>query len=307
MNTIFKSGLILIFAFAMTSQVYAASVYPSTSSLTVSTGGTFIVDVMMNTEGQTLNAIEGELDIVSSTQNYSLADIILGGSEMNLWTEKPQIIKSGPTTTIKFTGGSTSGFNKNNALLMKLAVNAQGAGSIEFKPKPIKAFLHDGTGTSVQTTVKNISVRVVQAEGEGQSQDSLKDLFAQDNTPPPNFEISLGQDLNSFDGKHFISFVAEDAESGIAYYEVKEGNYSAVRTGSPYILIDQDLKSTVVVAAYDKAGNSRVMTWEPQSKSFGNKLLGRILVIVAVILMALGIWFVVSMVKKIWLKRKQKV
>jgi len=85
---------------------------------------------------------------------------------------------------------------------------------------------------------------------------------------------------------------------------VKEGDRTAVRSGTTYVLQDQTLKSKITVTAYDKAGNSRVQEWTPQG-GFWSKLLGKAIVILGVILILLGIWFVVSKIKTLWRKRKQ--
>lgn len=303
-----KISIFTIIGFALfavnSNSANAAKVYPVTSSPTVSVGGVFLIDIELNTEGQEINTVEGELVLSSTTPSYKLVDILLGGSELTLWTEKPQIIQSGSTTVLKFTGGSSAGINKSNALLMKLAVEATDSSAIQITPRNLQVFLHDGAGTKKTASAESVSVRIVPAEESDFVQDTLRDLISKDNTPPEPFEIQLGRDASLFDGQWFVSFNATDTESGIAYYEVKEGDRSAVRSGTTYVLQDQDLKSTITVVAYDKAGNSRVMVWEP-SGGFWSKLAGKAIVILVVILALIGLWFLFSKIKKLWLKRKQ--
>ncbi|HAG27480.1 TPA: hypothetical protein DCG61_01710 [Patescibacteria group bacterium] len=307
MNIITKTifaGFIILITTATVNIASAATIYPATSSPTVSTGGVFIVDVLLNTEGKTINTVEGELELVSDSQSYEVVEFLLGGSDFTLWTERPQIVKSGSTTYIKFTGGTPSGLNKANALVMKIAMRANDANTVEIKPLNAKVFLHDGAGTSKTASVRPLSLRIVEASPDEVVQDALRDIIALDNNPPEPFVIELGRDAALFDGKWFVSFFAVDNESGIAYYEVKEGDRTAVRSGTTYVLQDQTLKSKITVTAYDKAGNSRVQEWTPQG-GFWSKLLGKAIVILGVILILLGIWFVVSKIKTLWRKRKQ--
>lgn len=297
-------GFTAIMATVTVNVASAATVYPTTSSPTVSSGGVFIVDVLLNTEGETINTVEGELELVSGSQSYEVVDFLLGGSDLTLWTERPQIVKSGSSTIIKFTGGTSDGINDANALLMKIAVKAKDVSTVEIKPLNTKVFLHDGAGTSKTVSVRPLSLRIVEASEDEIVQDALRDLISLDNNPPSPFDIELGRDAALFDGQWFISFFAVDNESGIAYYEVKEGDRTAVRSGTTYVLQDQSLNSKVTVTAHDKAGNSRVQEWEPQG-SFWSKLLGKTIVVLSVIFILLGIWFVVSKIKTVWRKRKQ--
>ncbi len=286
--------------------VSAANVFPATTSPTVSSGSVFIVDIKLNTEGENINTVEGQIEVNSGGANYKLVDILLGGSDLSLWPEKPSLTMSGNNSKISFTGGSTSGIKQSDALVMKLAIQAIDAGMVEIKPTKLVGYIHDGQGSSTQVSASATTVRIVAADETTSAQDSLKDLVKSDNTPPEPFEINIGQDPSLYDGKKFISFFAVDAESGISHYEVKEGDRTAVRSGTTYVLQDQELKSKITVAAYDKAGNSRVMTWDGGEAGFWSKLLGRAIVIVVSILALVGIWFVFKTVKKIWLARKSK-
>jgi hypothetical protein len=83
-------------------------------------------------------------------------------------------------------------------------------------------------------------------------------MVTKDKSPPEPFEMGVGRDPGIFDNKYFISFFATDRESGIDYYEVKEGDQTFVRAESPYLLKDQSLRSTIKVKAVDKAGNERL-------------------------------------------------
>jgi len=66
----------------------------------------------------------------------------------------------------------------------------------------------------------------------------------------------VSRDDSMFDGNYFLTFSTTDKTSGIAHYDVVEGLSLQEDTTSPYALKDQTLKQSLVVRAFDKAGNS---------------------------------------------------
>jgi hypothetical protein len=125
------------------------------------------------------------------------------------------------------------------------------------------------------------------------------DVVHADTTAPEMFAVQLAHDANTFQGKYFIIFSTVDKQSGVQHFEVSEDDPMRlgfvrgkptekalfVNAQSPYVLSDQELKSRVVVRAYDHAGNvseailspqngtSSAMTISPQS-GFSRKTLG---------------------------------
>lgn len=301
----FSLAVIGILVWGSIVSVQAVSVVPSTASPTVTVGSVFLVDVNMNTEGQTINVVDGYIELSSKSNAYQVNEVLLGGSVFDLWPEKPSVTKKGNTTDIKFVGGSERGINSAKALLMRIAVSAVSADSLEVNPKDLRAFVHDGSGTKTEVGISSLSVRIIPATAEDDPQNALQDIIAQDNTSPEPFVIELGRDQALFDGKYFLSFFAIDKESGIAYYEVKEGERGLVRSGSPYVLIDQDLKTKVTVIAYDKAGNTRIVEWKPKLSNFWSMLLGKVIVILGALVILAILVIVPWFAQKLWRKRKQ--
>jgi len=86
-----------------------------------------------------------------------------------------------------------------------------------------------------------------------------------DTIPPEEFEPQIGQDPTMYDGKYFLSFIAQDKTSGVDHYEVTEVpwfSFKKTKEGkvvqSPYLLEDQRLRKVIKVKAVDKAGNERI-------------------------------------------------
>ncbi len=102
-----------------------------------------------------------------------------------------------------------------------------------------------------------------------------------DTIPPEEFEPQIGQDPTMYDGKYFLSFVAQDKTSGVDHYEVTEVPWLSFEktkewkmVQSSYLLGDQKLRSVIKVKAVDKAGNERVAEIKPPYKiTWGDALI----------------------------------
>ncbi|MFN3301694.1 MAG: hypothetical protein ACK413_01525 [Patescibacteria group bacterium] len=93
--------------------------------------------------------------------------------------------------------------------------------------------------------------------------------FQIDTTPPEPFSIEFIDGKETDNPRPAVIFETTDSLSGIAYYKVKigEGDFSHVTPeivkGNPYILPPQTPgKKTILVQAFDKAGNSQIATEE---------------------------------------------
>jgi len=88
-----------------------------------------------------------------------------------------------------------------------------------------------------------------------------------DTIPPEPFSIEIYKEPLIFDGKYFLIFSAVDKQTGIDFYEAKEGDNSWQKQKSPYLLEDQQLNSIINVKAVDKAGNERIVSLGPLNQS----------------------------------------
>jgi len=128
-------------------------------------------------------------------------------------------------------------------------------------------YLNDGQGTKTSAQNQKVSLTILESDGSVPVQNTWQENLTSDKTAPRNLIIQLGKDPYTFEGQYFISFFAEDKESGIDHYEVKEGDKDFVTTASPYILSDQSLKSKIFVKAVDKNGNEKVLEFK-NTKAF---------------------------------------
>ncbi len=125
-----------------------------------------------------------------------------------------------------------------------------------------QVLLNDGLGTPADPEKKGALLTILSEEPEFPKDEWLQEL-KEDVIPPESFEIEIGQDPSLFEGKYFLIFSTTDKQTGIDYYEVKEGGKEWTRAESPYLLKDQKLKTIIKLSAVEKAGNERIVLTGP--------------------------------------------
>lgn len=124
-----------------------------------------------------------------------------------------------------------------------------------------QVFLNDGLGTEAKLTLKGAEFEIV--EGVSSLADDWEKEVLEDKIPPEPFEILVSKDPKIFEGKYFIIFQTVDKQTGLDYYEVKEGKKEWQLAQSPYLLENQELSYIIKVRAVDKAGNERTVEYAP--------------------------------------------
>ena len=120
-------------------------------------------------------------------------------------------------------------------------------------------------GTPAKLTIKGAVFTILPGIPEIPKKEWQEEL-EKDNIPPEPFEIEIHRTPEIFEGKYFITFFTFDKQTGLDYFEVKEGKRNWEKAESPYLLEDQDLKSIIKVKAVDKAGNERLAEYIPPKK-----------------------------------------
>src|SRR3989338_781117 len=203
-----------------------------------------------------INAVEGSVLLDYLAGSVSLIDINTAGSKFFLLPGKP--LPSGSNTSISFVGGTPDGLNSKDAIIFNIVLRLQKVGQITLTPDNLSAYLHDGKGTKDKVSVKNLVMDVLPEKFDSRPRDDWNNLTSNDKTPPEFIEAIISHDSYVFNNQYFVSFFATDKDSGIAYYEIKEGDRDFVRAESPYLIRDQSLKSIVQIKAVDKAGNESI-------------------------------------------------
>lgn len=289
-KNIFKVTFTLFLLAVVPVTTLAATVFIKTNSPYFHAEDKILVPVRLNTEGVAINSIEGLMSVYSPDTTVHVTQIDLSGSDFLLWPEKPSVSFSNGNSSISFTGGVPQGINKSDALLFTIALSAEKPGNVFINPASFVAFANDGKGTPVRV---NTSEFVITAEPARTTPiDELKEQQKKDSEPPAPFSVDMGQDPSVFEGRKFISYFTSDAGSGIDHYEVQEGSLEPVRSSSPYILRHQAAEETIIVTAFDKAGNSRSAQWSPTTErdTFLAKSLLLLLSLIICLICCIMVW-----------------
>jgi len=189
-----------------------------------------------------------------------------------MWLQTPKIDQN--LGKISFIGGIPGGYcgplpgePGELDLLLKIFFKTKKEGMANLRlSEESQVLLNDGFGTPAKLTLKAASYEV--EPRKDRAKDEWQEELEKDDIPPESFEIEINQTPEIFEGKYFIIFSTTDKQTGIDYYEVKEGKKDWKRVESPYLLEDQSLQSIIKVKAIDKAGNERMAEYLPPKKPF---------------------------------------
>lgn len=212
-------------------------------------GNTNTVRVSLDTRGEVVNAAEGTLRFSGMVRSVSL-----GASVFPLWLERPT------TSTLSFSGVVPGGYQGTNGTLFTMQL--EGNGTFTFSPELVQVYRNDGLGSLVTTTVRTQPIQLAPHDA----------VVALDTQLPDFSEVRIARDPAVFDNEWFVLFNGQDADSGIARFEVAERSGSRTdalgdlvwqTAESPHILADQSRGSTVFVKAIDNEGNERISSVPP--------------------------------------------
>jgi len=230
---------------------------------------TFSVQLMIDTEKDCINTVKGEIDF--SKDVLEAVNFATGNSILTIWLQTPKIDQN--LGKISFIGGIPGGYcgplpgePGELDLLLKIffKTKREGMANLRFSEES-QVLLNDGLGTPAKLTIKGAVFTILPGIPEIPKKEWQAEL-EKDNIPPEPFEIEIHRTPEIFEGKYFITFFTFDKQTGLDYFEVKEGKRNWEKAESPYLLEDQDLKSIIKVKAVDKAGNERLAEYIPPKK-----------------------------------------
>lgn len=264
--------LVLISGFPFVAK--GAMLYLEPSSGQYQQGDVFIAEVRIDTQGECINAVE--VNLVFPENILEIKDFSKGGSILSLWVEEPSFNNG----LVSFSGGIPGGYcgiisgdpGQSN-VLGKLVLRARETDAkllheTEAKLEILQSsqvLLNDGKGTPAEMATKP-SIFTIMSEKSETITDEWYEEIKKDIIAPELFEIEIYQNPDVFDGKYFITFFTDDKQTGLDYYEIKQGEENWQKAQSPFLLKDQELKSIIKVRAIDKAGNQRIAEYIPLEK-----------------------------------------
>jgi len=288
-----KIILLLIFVFALFPCVsFAAKLYFEPSEGNYFQGDNFIVAVRIEPDGECINTVKANIGFPQDI--LEAIEFSQGNSILTLWVKNPEISQG--SGQISFIGGTPGGFcgrlagdpEKSNLLgkiifqVKELNISEKTKATIKFLDDS-QALLNDGFGTPANLVGQNAEFNILSVVAETPKTEWQEEL-KKDNVPPEAFEINILRDPSIFNGRYFIVFSTTDKQTGVDFYEVKEGKKDWKKaTTSPYLLEDQSLTSIIKVKARDRAGNERIAEHLPLRKPTVWYLIISVLILGAVI------------------------
>ncbi|MCX6753406.1 MAG: cohesin domain-containing protein [Candidatus Nomurabacteria bacterium] len=279
-KNIFKIKYLLMFGllifFIIPNFSFASEIDFKTNTPNLGIGDEFTVQVILNTQGQSMNAISGDINFDDSF--LSAENVIFANSIVPVWIDSPHI--SG--NSIVFSGIMPGGYqstvdpvtqNSVPGVIFNINFKVKSAGQNLIQFNDIHVYKNDGLGTE---DIVSINPFILNLNDVG----SNYVVNNVDIIPPENFTLTIFNDKNIYDGKNVLIFSTNDKQSGIDHYEIKEGKYDWIRSESPYLLLDQNLSGEIDVKAIDLAGNYTISKIN-KSKNYLDIIL---LLIIAIIL-----------------------
>lgn len=230
-------------------RVFALSLYAEHSDRGIKIGDTVLINIYLDTEGSEINVLEGKINI---TGDVLVEGVSSGGSVLSVWQTQPTILGK----EITFVGGTPTSVTGKDNKIFTVAIKLLGQGDLGLEATSFQGYLADGKGTIVVgREFKFESIVVLESAGQPIDESASK---SRDTVPPNPFTIEIGREGGSTNGKLFLSFISSDDESGINYYEVKEGDKITTVSQGIYVLQNQDYSGEIIVTAFDNANNVRV-------------------------------------------------
>lgn len=253
----------------------------------------------LDTENETINTVE--LNLIFSPNDFLIKDVSNGNSVISFWIEEPKF--SNEKGEINFSGIIPGGYFGRGGDLIKVDLVAKKTGTAIFNIKNSKVLLNDGQGTDTKVSTSDLKLNVVEAPLVGETPSKIKDT-----EPPETFTPQIVKDPNIFGGKYSLVFATQDKRSGINHYEVQEkrafqifglkfGKAKWIVAESPYLLIDQNLKSYIYVKAVDRMGNERIAVLPPQNLAWYENYSLWVIIILLII-------FLFIFRKRLWKKER---
>jgi len=205
---------------------------------------------------------------------------------VNFWIRRPDTTSD---DSISFSGITPGGFSGKGKFLFSIVFRALASPQVTIRWEEIRVLKNDGQGTAAAVTAAPLTLTIVSGPI---SATSSADIIV-DTDPPEDFNPSIGQSQDIFDGQYFLAFSTQDKGIGIDHYEVKEGYFgNFIIAESPYLLRHQKLDKRVFVKAFDKLGNERVVSLpaENPSRAYQYALLVILLMVVISNIFSKKLW-----------------
>jgi hypothetical protein len=203
----------------------AATLLLSPSSGTFSVGSTFNASILLDTKGQSVNAIEVELSFPPDM--LQIVSPSVGQSVVGVWTATPKF--NNTTGKLELQGGVPGGITASNALVSTVTfrVKSIGEGLVKFLDGS-KVLLNDGLGTNVLTQTANAVYKFKLPPPAGPT--VISSSNPDQATWYPNRTVSL-EFISEVSGVEGFSYILSDEPTTIPD-DISEGKKNSVSYGN---------------------------------------------------------------------------
>jgi hypothetical protein len=268
-----KNSLFALFLLFSVTSCLAAEVYFD-GEQEFGLGNQFRIDLIINTEDEAINAIEGSITFQSDF--LKVKEFSDGDSIVNFWLQKPKLTLN---NKISFSGITPGGYIGNKGKVFSIIFQSLKEGEVDIKFSNLKILLNDGSGTAAQVKTTGMKIKI----SGGPEASASAPIQETDNEPPETFMPEIASSPDIFDGQWFLVFATQDKISGIDHYEVKEGWGGFNVAESPYLLKNQNLDKKISVKAVDKNGNERTIVLPAKiSRWYKNYLIWLIIILLMI-------------------------
>lgn len=256
-----------------------------------------VVQVRVDTKDAKVQGIEGGIKT-----NIKNSRITHTNDTVPLWLEQPQLAVGSPGGVV-FSGVIPGGVAGDFPLFTIVAAPAEADPVVSIGPLTLISYNQNENGSTTQILIPETTVRLQKNDGP----DVYREPVVVDEIPPEAFKPELQKSPDAAHGMWLLSFFATDKQSGIDYYQVREGDTEWQTTTSPYQIKDQSFKSFLAVKAVDRAGNIRIIEITAQQKENAMKSSSRAALIHKNILFGIVIlivlWILQKIVRIVWRKK----
>lgn len=151
----FTFSVVLLFL-ASAHSVFAAVIYILPEQKNFSIGEEFIIDIKIDSEGESINAAQAAINWPTSILEFVEAEKT--GSVFNFWVEEPNL--SGDLNSLSFIGGAAKGISGAALQIFKIKFKTRGAGAAEISISDAAITASDGKGTNILSKIKGASYGV---------------------------------------------------------------------------------------------------------------------------------------------------
>ena len=246
--------VLFVILFTLTSKVLAASVDIS-SPLSVNVGDTFLLNITANADGEAINSLDLELNYDASLLNF--AGYKTDGSVINLWVDTPHE-QNGKIYMSGIIPGGVSGLYDANKKelgaipLTQLLFTATNEGTANFSFSKSDLLKNDGKGTELVHTSGTGKVLIKNTDTVV-DKNNIQDL--NDQTAPKSFTIQFVESSLFSRTPSMLVFKAEDTDSGIKEYKIKDGISDWLDAKNPQPIDKNIFSRKITIRAYDFLGN----------------------------------------------------